>query len=348
MAKNIKHQRKHETSFEQKHISAGPAKFDSFLENPGYSHSPIDKQIDLLGDNRIPASSRQKLAGLIGSLRGNQYIQRIIEASTQEKGSVQRDDQPQTIEDKLKDAVEGWGTDEDAIFDLAKNASDDEKRAILANSDLMEQLRDDLDEQDLLKVAKYLVDVAGVPAGIIQDAIAELALSSELVDRNTTLRIVNGDVTAGYIDDLQQPPLVELLVLAYGNDPRDYTLYYLPGTDKVMMAQKDFTGFQAFDLPYIFGLENQSIDVWKKLLVHETNHARNPASSTPFEYYRSEFAAFWVADYRNIEDLDQRALKIKNHILQYYPHIKAAYDTDIDVKIKIDNYTRPFSNVTNE
>ena len=97
----------------------------------------------------------------------------------------------------------------------------------------------------------------------------------------------------------------------------------------------------------IFGWRSTSPDRWKTLLVHETNHARNVDPHTPIENYKSEFRAYWVAEYRTVADLDARARRIKEHVLRDYPAIRAAYDADPAVKTAIDGHTRPDGNVTN-
>ncbi|MBN1316570.1 MAG: hypothetical protein JXA42_13925 [Anaerolineales bacterium] len=376
----------------------------------------IERHVQLLGDSRIHAGKRQKLASWINRTRGNQYLQRVIDASAPERGSIQRDGdeeggEEQSIEDRLNAAMEGWGTDEDAIMDairdasdpekqailnnptlmsrladelsrsdmlqvleglnapiadrlyaamegwgtdedtimrLTANATDGEKRALLADSTMMARLKDDLTEAELLNVAKNLVNVSGLPAGKIQDAAALLAVSPLEVDRNTALRLVNGDVVARYIDDLSQPPNVDTLVTSYGRDPADWTLYYKYGsTTDLLWVQKNAQGFRVVGEPNIYGFRRLTLDRWQTLLVHETNHARNVDPSTPLENYKSEFRAYWVAEFRGVEDLDERARQIKAHVLNGYPLIKAAYDADETVRNAIDAHTRPDDNITN-
>jgi hypothetical protein len=82
--------------------------------------------------------------------------------------------------------------------------------------------------------------------------------------------------------------------------------------------------------------------------VHEANHALNPTDLTDaVKRYKSEFRAYWIAEGRAIADLDQRARKIKEHVLRDYPVIKTAYDSDPAVKTAIDSITRPEGDVTN-
>ena len=81
--------------------------------------------------------------------------------------------------------------------------------------------------------------------------------------------------------------------------------------------------------------------------MHETSHALNPSPSTPLENFQTEFRAYWVAEFRDITDLDERARLIREHILRDYPAIKSAYDSDPAVKTAIDAYNRPEGDVTN-
>jgi hypothetical protein len=167
------------------------------------------------------------------------------------------------------------------------------------------------------------------------------------VDRNTAQRLVAGDVIAGYIDDLQQPPDVDNVVRGHGYNPAVWTIYYLPGSTQMMVVQKNFVGFRPVGTNRIFGSRSASADRWKTLLVHETNHARNVDPATPIESYKSEFRAYWVAEYRTVANLDERARQIKEQVLRGYPPIKAAHDADPAVKTAIDGHTRPDGNLTN-
>ena len=190
--------------------------------------------------------------------------------------------------------------------------------------------------------------LAAVPAGGIREATAALGASAETVDNNTARRLVNGDITAGYIEDLTQPPNVDTLVRSYGRDPAQFTLYYHPGsTTQTMWVQVNAQGFRMVGFNRIFGRRALSVERWRTLLVHETNHARNVDPSTPLQNYQSEFRAYWVAEFRGVSDLDERARQIKAHVLRDYPLIRAAYDADEVVRRAIDGHTRPDGNITN-
>lgn len=69
----------------------------------------------------------------------------------QKDNVIQRD-----IRDGLNDAMEGWGTDEDAIFSLTRNASPAEKQAVLDDVDVMARLDSELGRADMLQVLANL------------------------------------------------------------------------------------------------------------------------------------------------------------------------------------------------
>ncbi|MCG8419317.1 MAG: DUF4157 domain-containing protein [Proteobacteria bacterium] len=60
------------------------------------------------------------------------------------------------LEDRLRAACEGWGTDERYIYDTIAAASDAEKRAILANNGLMELLKGELTETETHRLLNNL------------------------------------------------------------------------------------------------------------------------------------------------------------------------------------------------
>lgn len=106
-------------------------------------------------------------------------------------------------------------------------------------------------------------------------------------------------------------------------------------------------GFRISGSNIICGQRSLSLERWQTLLVHETNHARTPDPTTPLESYKSEFRAYWVAEFRTVANLDERARQVKAHVLRDYPPIRAAYDSDAAVRMAIDAYTRPTGNITN-
>ena len=57
-----------------------------------------------------------------------------------------------TIKDDLREAIAGWGTDEEAIYTRLANADADEKTAVLSDPVLMDDLYDDLSRSEWGKV----------------------------------------------------------------------------------------------------------------------------------------------------------------------------------------------------
>ncbi|MEW5958058.1 MAG: hypothetical protein AB1801_10065 [Chloroflexota bacterium] len=250
------------------------------------------------------------------------------------------------VEREMKGWSDSGGIAE--VINLLPLANAAERQHILSNAALMGRLRNNASQAQFLQIMLLLVDVTSLPAGPIQNATALLAGSEHEVDRNTAQRLLNGDTTAYYMEDLSQPPNVNDLVTGYGLDPTVFTIYLEPpGNTAHMIVQTNAQGFRRRGTSKIFGLRSLSLSRWQTVLVHETNHARNPDPTTPVERYKSEFRAYWVAEYRGVADLDQRAREIKTHILRDYPQIKAPYDSNRAVKRAIDAHTRPEGNVTN-
>lgn len=73
------------------------------------------------------------------------------EARTAEAGVIYR-----TIKDDLREAIAGWGTDEEAIYTRLANASADEKTSVLSDPVLMQDLYDDLNRSEWGKVLGLL------------------------------------------------------------------------------------------------------------------------------------------------------------------------------------------------
>jgi WXG100 family type VII secretion target len=190
-------------------------------------------------------------------------------------------------------------------------------------------------------------DFSGIPQGMIRAAARALSISHEAVDINTVRQLAAGNIKACYIEDLKQP--LDLLdrLKHYGVDPAAYTIYLHPDTGEELVVQRDYVGFRSGST--VFGKRGLSIARWKTLLVHETNHAVNSVDFTdPVNRYKSEFRAYWVAEYRGVGNLDKRAREIRQHIVDSYPPIKEAYANDPDVRKAIDEYTRPDGDLTNQ
>jgi hypothetical protein len=320
----------------------------------------------LLSDARLPAVQRQRVAAWVGRTRGNRRLGRMIASARRAGDAVQREvaTAPTTFEQRIREAIEGPGTDIQAIYSTLRTVSVAERTAAARGSVIMGLLRGNLSDTELDRaaillaaglpdadrgrVAAGIYDLSAAPAGRIRDAVGLLLVSEELVDRNTARRILDGDVSAHYIEDLNQPPNVAATVTGYGRDPAIWSLYYQPGsTTEMVWGPVGADGFRIPGTGHICGHRSLSLNRWKTLLVHETSHARNPDPTTPLLNYKSEFRAYWVAEYRVIADLNERARQIKGHILFSYPAIKAVYDADATVKAAIDAHTRPDGNITN-
>jgi hypothetical protein len=272
--------------------------------------------------------------------------------------------EPVTLEKQLQDSLEGASPDA-AVATALFHASEDDRRGILANGPLLAKMRSklsaagkleaaqnlafNLDAGERSHVASALYDLSAARDGKIRDATGLLILSVEEVERNTAQRILKGDVVVYYMEELRQPPNVDQAVTGYGRDPAVWTLYLRPddSTADPVWIQTDFEAFSIDNTNIICGRVSLSLDDWRILLVHETNHARNPEPTTPLGHYQHEFRAYWVEGYASEEDPDERARLIKAHILDNYPPIRAVYDADRRVRQAINAYTRPTGNVTN-
>jgi hypothetical protein len=189
-------------------------------------------------------------------------------------------------------------------------------------------------------------DVSALPEGVVRDAVTELSQSTAEIERNTAQQLVEGNLHAYYIEDLKTPAGADAKLQSMGADPAVYTILLHPVTGEEIYAQKNFRGFaMGTD---IFGMKSDPVAEWKVTLVHETSHAANPADRTSqLESYKTEFRAYWVADYANVADLDVRAAQVKARVLQDYAAINDAYKSDPAVKTAIDFYTRPEGDVLN-
>lgn len=188
-----------------------------------------------------------------------------------------------------------------------------------------------------------------VPEGPARDAANELATSDEEIERNTAVGLAVGRIDVFYIDDLEHPDNEEDLLDGWGYDPAVCSLVLHPETGQRILSRHNMAGFWMPGTDDIFGRRADPVEEWKLTLLHETSHALNPPPSlTPLERYRSEFRAYWVVDFRDVEDPDERATLIKKHILRNYPILSGPYNDDEAVRTAIDGITRPDGNTTND
>ena len=142
-------------------------------------------------------------------------------------------------------------TIEEALVDLSYDIetqvrwmiAESDKEAVLDTATFMTRVRLAPNFTDLMKM---LVDVSALPAGMIQDAVAQLAGSELEVDRNTAHQILEGSIAAFYIENLQQPANVNAEVTAAGLNPTLFTVYLEPpeNTNK-MFVQRNAVAFTA-------------------------------------------------------------------------------------------------------
>jgi hypothetical protein len=194
------------------------------------------------------------------------------------------------------------------------------------------------------------VNLDRVPAGPARQAAIAMAAASAPIEQNTARQLADGTITVFYMEDCAHPPN-EAAILAAQHPPLDpavWTVLVHPREHTNMLVQRNFVGFQPDAYRGdIFGQRALSVDRWRTLLIHETNHARNAVPGNVLERYRSEFRAYWVAEFAHISDLDERARQVRQHILADYPPIRAAYDSDPATKTAIDGITRPDGNTDN-
>jgi hypothetical protein len=94
-----------------------------------------------------------------------------------------------TIKDDLREAIAGWGTDEEAIYTRLANADADEKTAVLSDPVLMDDLYDDLSRSEWGKVLGLLgasgesrVHAASEGWGTDEEAIYDALRASSVPD----------------------------------------------------------------------------------------------------------------------------------------------------------------------
>jgi hypothetical protein len=190
------------------------------------------------------------------------------------------------------------------------------------------------------------------PTGdVLQDALAELRASTELIDRNTAEAIDGGSMSVRYLDEVPDDPDSDALLEGWGFDKTLYFVKVCPnGEQLVIQRNAQGTAHDECGTSWLFVARGVTVARMREILVHETNHAMRldeGEDADSIERYKDEFQAYWVAEFRSVADLDDRARQIREHILRDYPALKARYDTDDDFKAEVDAHTRPDGNVIN-
>lgn len=251
---------------------------------------------------------------------------------------------------RVEREMKGWSDSGGFYIALALIilATDADRLLVINDTALMQYFYANLSVVEKVLMGVALFNLAAIPAGVARSATALLFFSNEQIDRNTALRIANGDIQIFYIENLTHPANEAALLTANSLDPLFFTIYNHPdGSTNTISAQLNAQGFRINGTNMILGLQSLDIARWQTLLVHETNHARNLTPADQLENYKTEFRAYWVAEYRGVSNLDDRARQIKAHILADYPTINGAYTTDAVTRAAIDAHTRPDGNVTN-
>jgi hypothetical protein len=184
-----------------------------------------------------PHSTTQRSAATtaISRTHGNQHLQRLLANQVQRHTSVELEEPENAIQrhtsveleepenaiqrfliqrdlaSELTEAMEGWGTDEQAIFDAIDRATVDSRRAILNNQPILAELSDELDQSDLLTALFKLgapiadqLDAAMAGAGTDEAAIFRVIESpnTTAADKQAVLR--NSALMARLRDELSQ------------------------------------------------------------------------------------------------------------------------------------------------
>jgi hypothetical protein len=233
---------------------------------------------------------------------------------------------------------------------LISGAGNSEKLWILNDEPLMILLKQEFSQGQFNKLVKDLINLSHLPAGVLQDTVADLLYSPEEIDRNTAKGLINQRLTVYYFESLTHASDEADVLKKNGYDAAKYSVYNSPpGSKGPLIVPHNAMGFWIQGTSVIVGYQSRSLADWKIILVHETNHALNPVSGLdPVKNYITEFRAYWVSTYRGVANPDDRASQIKAHILKEYPLISEPYNKKADVKKAIDAYTRPDGNLLNK
>ena len=154
----------------------------------------------------------------------------------------------------------------------------------------------------------------------VRTAIANMSRSYEAVPQNTAQRVVDGDVSIRFIDDLKPVAAPQSVLQASGMSPADIAtalqtqrLVDIPGSDPVLMPIAG--SMRAFEQNGVVYIPKDSSDPDLSIdLMHEVNHAMNlvtvDRSKDPkgflWEKFKGEVRASYAADYRNEQGQSDR------------------------------------------
>jgi hypothetical protein len=148
-------------------------------------------------------------------------------------------------------------------------------------------------------------------------------------------------------------PNSDALLDGWGFDKALYTVRVCPnGEQLVIQNNAQGTAHDGCGTSWLFVARNVDVARMRSILVHETNHAMrldegSHDAADSFARYQDEFQAYFIAEFREVADLDDRARQVRAHILRDYPAISARYGTDAAFKALVDGHTRPDANVLN-
>jgi RHS repeat-associated protein len=187
-----------------------------------------------------------------------------------------------------------------------------------------------------------------LPDGIVLKAALELAASPDPIAQNTARQLATGRYQFAQIDQLQHVDNEAYTLESQGLSPRSYREMVHPYTGEPIVFARG-TG-ATVNGGCIFYSSTASLGYMKDTLMHEINHDLNGGDwSNVVGRYITEFRAFYVAEFRNVQDPAARADQVKAEILgsDAYSAIKEAYDNDATTRMLIDSIRTPSGNVDN-
>ncbi len=194
----------------------------------GQAGDPYEKHADAVADKVVAGQSAEALLdekAPAGS--GGAAVQRK---------AVQFD-----LKSDLYDAVEGLGTDEDAIFDGLRNATPAERRSVLNDARLMAALRDDLSGSEMARVL-YLLDAPLTMK-------LNLAMDGIGTDEDYIMRALRSASPAEIRALAHNPGMIARLKDELSGDDLRAVMAFLPLAEKLRVAVEGM----GTDEDYLFG-----------------------------------------------------------------------------------------------
>jgi hypothetical protein len=154
-------------------------------------HHNIAQMQGVIGNQAVQRAIAEGRLGAHEHFSGLPPVRGVAgEAVMREELEIQR----QTIQERLNEAMDGWGTDEDAIMRITANATPAEKRAILNDPALVRRLASELSQGDMVQVLRNLdaplamrLNAAMDGWGTDEEAIQEILTNASPADRNAAL-----------------------------------------------------------------------------------------------------------------------------------------------------------------